>query len=694
MKKPIATIFLLLALAGLGFTEEIIPNTPLPVTPGIRGAVELTFSSTVGIYYQVEFSTNLSTWDREGYSVKGTGGRMSILASTRGQASAAYYRLRTDGDPANTAPSSSPTAEQIIASLGYTPVAASGANLDADSAEKLRDMLSVSAEQTNPLPRTMSALIQDRGRNDRSFRLTQAVFGDSYGPDLADALDARVAANRGSGMVFPDTVVTGGTDTVDFTRSISGYVCVLGQGGTLVHPKSAIIPSYYRFHVFYIAEAGGGSFRVQGSENGGTFFDLPANSTYPTAPGTAANPISTNNGGAIKCEVFSYDFPTTKPRKVKLTVTSGTVRVLGVAWSDTWDGAKGGTQVYNLAGSGQTVRDMATAPQTCFDTILRTLKPHFGTFKVDDNAQQMASLPAFLEKIQAAWPMDMVLVSSHPVYSSPDNNLTDADKVLRAVAAANGHTFVNIRAAMPSYETMRSISYLNGDNYHLSPWGSRFQTEIIMRELSAVIKEAHLLGGTTNGGQSTIERAPRWFENQIGVAGNYLPGNNYALFDAANLYDSGVNPISFLSAWRQSDGNIMLGLAGAGRMQMTMDGRFFVAGGTDAFGYPQFNTPGRGPSGRVEIHAGNQTGDNALVLSGRSGHSGDLLRLNKNANVTAGSQGTRVGGIKGSGAADFPTLGVTAMPTYASDAAADSDANLASGQLYRLTGSRLVRVKP
>lgn len=83
--------------------EPIQHNTPLQVNLGFRGAVELTFSSAQGVYYQVDFSTDLVNWDPEGYSVKGTGGVMKVLASSRNRQTA-YYRLRNNGDPANAAP--------------------------------------------------------------------------------------------------------------------------------------------------------------------------------------------------------------------------------------------------------------------------------------------------------------------------------------------------------------------------------------------------------------------------------------------------------------------------------------------------------------------------------------------------------------------------------------------------------------
>lgn len=90
-------------MSNLAIAAPIEVDTPVQFQPGIKGAVELTFQSSVDVYYQVELSEDLSEWDNEGYSVKGTGGQITILASTRNLASV-FYRLRDDGDPNNTAP--------------------------------------------------------------------------------------------------------------------------------------------------------------------------------------------------------------------------------------------------------------------------------------------------------------------------------------------------------------------------------------------------------------------------------------------------------------------------------------------------------------------------------------------------------------------------------------------------------------
>ncbi len=103
---------LVIAFAGLtcsiaSTAEPIELNNPLLVTPGIRAAVELTFQTQENIFYQIEFSTDLQNFDHAGYSVKGTGGEMTILTSSR-NAPKAYFRLRDNANPLNTAPEGPP----------------------------------------------------------------------------------------------------------------------------------------------------------------------------------------------------------------------------------------------------------------------------------------------------------------------------------------------------------------------------------------------------------------------------------------------------------------------------------------------------------------------------------------------------------------------------------------------------------
>ena len=88
---------------GVASAEPIEPGDPLLVAPGIRGAVELTFQSEPEVFYQVQYSPDMIHWNNAGYAVKGTGGEMTVLVSTRHSLNA-WFRLRDDGSPLNTAP--------------------------------------------------------------------------------------------------------------------------------------------------------------------------------------------------------------------------------------------------------------------------------------------------------------------------------------------------------------------------------------------------------------------------------------------------------------------------------------------------------------------------------------------------------------------------------------------------------------
>jgi microcystin-dependent protein len=106
MKTPpraFLAIVTVLFLHTAATCEPITIGSTLTITPGIRGAVELTFQSEVEKYYQIQISPDLSQWDNEGYSKKGTGGELAVLVSTRNLPTA-FYRLSDDGDASNTAP--------------------------------------------------------------------------------------------------------------------------------------------------------------------------------------------------------------------------------------------------------------------------------------------------------------------------------------------------------------------------------------------------------------------------------------------------------------------------------------------------------------------------------------------------------------------------------------------------------------
>lgn len=106
MQTHLKGILICLALFthSISFAEIMTPNLPIEVQVGIKGAVELRFHTESNRFYQVQISPDLIQWDNEGHSVKGTGGEVRLLVSTRTLSPRAFFRLRDDGDPGNVAP--------------------------------------------------------------------------------------------------------------------------------------------------------------------------------------------------------------------------------------------------------------------------------------------------------------------------------------------------------------------------------------------------------------------------------------------------------------------------------------------------------------------------------------------------------------------------------------------------------------
>ena len=72
---------------------EISPPPTLKIYP----AIELEFTTTLGLCYQIQYSSNLVTWQPLGVSVPGTGSTYNLLVSTK-NTGRRFYRLATMND--------------------------------------------------------------------------------------------------------------------------------------------------------------------------------------------------------------------------------------------------------------------------------------------------------------------------------------------------------------------------------------------------------------------------------------------------------------------------------------------------------------------------------------------------------------------------------------------------------------------
>jgi hypothetical protein len=687
--KPCIRLLLLALLAmsarnGLQAATPVKIGFPLEVALGVRNSIELEFPTEAGKIYQVEVSSDLKRWANDGYAIMGKGGPQTHITSTYNQPRL-FFRVRNNGDPGRLLagsqgppgpPGPMPTdyatsAQGAKADTALQPedLGATGAELLAvETVPDLRDLM----EENPLLPLTASRILRDRQTTYDPYKITFISSGDSYAPNLGNPIHSLLAAQAADGMCYiaNEYLREGGATPVswDFSHSPNGEHCVLdGPGEGLVYPKTA--RNAYRVHVFYSTETGvPGTFTVQSKTDGGNWINIPGGENIDT---NVANP----DGAPVGAGVFTYSFPTTQARQFRAVWNSGTVRVLGITRSDIWEGGgrKGGLATYDLSFSGQTVQNASTCPQAVFNTILRTLKPDFASFKADDNAVQMSYLEAYLDKWNTAWPTDWLLFSSHPIQSNPTRELTEADRIVQSVAETHHYTFINCRKLFGTCEEMLAQGFLNPDRYHLSPYGSWYME----RYVYGLIEKAIVPGGGY--------ASPTYYGNSTDIE----------VLSFTNAFGSAAVPARIWSAqYNGTNGSFQfnIGSAGLGRMGWGSNGHLFITGGTQGWGY---SSPAgkalREPAATAEIFADDWTTKPTLTLSAKSAHTSDALEIANAA--TQSSPGSRTAGIKPNGAADFTALKLT-LNTYPNHAAADADGSLSSGQLYKLQGDRAVYQKP
>lgn len=516
-----------------------------------------------------------------------------------------------------------------------------------------RDAIKAGAVEGPILPLTLSRINTTAATTYDPYRITGFATGDSYAVDLSAALDAGVAPGKGRGMGTSVSYTGAGVfNTTDFGYSPSGISFPLtASGHQVTYPTAAA--NFYKVHVFYSTISGtAGTFTIEAKTDGGAWTEIPG--------ATTASPIDTNTGSGIGAGVFTYAFSTTQARQFRAVWKTGAVRILGIMATDVWTGAvtKGGSEWFDLAFSGQSVASAVTCPQAVFNTILGTLKPDFATFKSDDDSAAMtSSLQAFITKCNTAWPMDWILVSSHPASSngaSSANELSDADKVVRSVALANGYTFINNRKLFPAFASMQTLGLINGDNYHLSPKGNNLLNAYIADAMSSVLRPQRQHLKWANSTQGT-EYAPAKFANPLVTVGDYQVDTE--VFKVEQSFGVGGTPSRAFSVQRNLDNSVQFNVTslGIGHFGWDQYGELQITGGDQGWGYS-------GPPGKAqriayattEIFSHTWTDRPTLILSATTSHASDLIRFNRDA--TQASAGTRAAGVKTNGLADFPGL--------------------------------------
>lgn len=531
------------------------------------------------------------------------------------------------------------------------------------------------------LPRTKRRLAVEAAAGAiRPFRLKHLVMGDSYNVSLSELMDTQIAPLREVGFGTTHTIVGAvTTDLAQWTRTPNaGTIYRLTGSGQSVQYGGATDFECYRIKVYYQAEDVTGTFAVETNTASAGWTEVPG--------ATTASPINVDNNGTTGVGIFTYDFSTAEPRRLRAKWISGTVRILGFVLSDIREDVnspRGGSAEYNFSAGGQNLSDWAQCPQAIWNTILRDLEPDFVSIKGDDsnwNGVCDATSSGLYGKMQIARDMDWIFVGRHPASASQydgqaegsntnsGSELLVMDRQMRDFAIAQSQMWVNPRKIFPAYSVMEATStiagsvntsakLISGDNTHLTPAGGYMQAQAIIDIMArSVIDNAKIHKSATNSYAAVPRFTPNPFTAVLPTGASYGLGIN----GRTNSTAAGPNWREIFSVSKLGDNGevgIHVGRYNEARIVTDSNGRWFINHGTAGFGNGLVTFP-RYPSSAVEIHGGSRTTVPLLSLSGASGHTGDLLRIYQNAGITAGTEGTRTAGVTVDGVADFAGLRV------------------------------------
>jgi hypothetical protein len=527
------------------------------------------------------------------------------------------------------------------------------------------------------LPRTKRRLAADAVPGaPRPYRVKHLVMGDSYNVSLSELLDTQVAPLREVG--FGLTHTTAGavvTDTAQWTRTPNGGTLYRMTGaGQSVQYGGATDIECYRIKVFYQAEDITGTFAVETNTNSAGWVEVPT--------ATTASPINADNGIATPgVQIFTYDFTSTEPRKVRAKWVSGTVRILGFVLSDIREAAndlRSGSAEYGFSTGGQDLVNWASCPQAIWNTIIQNLEPDFVTIKGDDsnwNGVCDATSTGLYGRMQIARDMDWVFIGRHPASASQydgqaegantnsGSELLAMDRQMRDFAIAQNQLWVNPRKIFPAYSVMQATTIMNGaenttaklisgDNTHLTPAGNYYQAQAIM----GILGRALIDNSKTHKPLSqAFANTPRYTPVPLSVA---LPAGKAVGFGLVARTGTGASGTNFRPIFginkMGDDGEVGVNIGQSDEMHVFANrfGNWFFNNGTLGFGSGLTTTP-RNPSAMVELHSGNRTTTPVLSLSGASGHTGNLFRIYSGAATTAATEGSITATIDMNGLARF-----------------------------------------
>jgi len=512
--------------------------------------------------------------------------------------------------------------------------------------------------------------------------LTVFMSGDSLGelgvwPALRALLEERMS-RVGIGIDSVKYVTQSGTVTEGTTEARngeeywgSGRVRTLASGAILrmgdQDEDGNIIPFLCTDASFYFpVVAGAGEVLIETSTDEGA--------TWSTIE--AAVDTSTGTNVIVHTETFSE-----LPRLFRLTATAGPVEFIGCLLRN--KNRKGLTSVLSQRG-GNGFHQFIEASADILNAVMADIAPTVVLTQYLEGPTGMAAFGTYADRIETAAPDADHLVMID--YERDGNNTAENTlaPIYRTEAARVQDLQVFETGKVLPWEVIDSYDWTTADPVHLDPKAWNFVASVMapIFGAEAVVGNMAFLHVNQTAGLDRYE-TPKSTNNRILSFSTFQEQTDIFRWswDAANL---GENYYQFERV-RSGDSNNPLGFhleskIGSGVWhftQWTQDGKIY-------HGKTSGSTTIDASVLDARLTVSGVSTDSATLTLGHNTASRDLIRFKNTA-------GTTVATIDNSGKADFASYEI---PSYADDAAADADSTLASGALYKLTGSRAVYQKP
>jgi hypothetical protein len=261
------------------------------------------------------------------------------------------------------------------------------------------------------------------------FLLGDSLIGNKE-PDLRTLFRQRFGdLGRGFSSSIAHTF-SGGACMVtdDFETFVSGIYDIVPAGGTVTYDANGtgtgILADTIR--VVYFTQAGGGTFSVQVSANGGSY----------TTPLPAVN---SDTGGSLRLAVAKVDLTASAAAlyKVRVSGTSGTTRIAGLIFSHH---IGRGAVVCSLAQGGRGWTDFAQCSPDILADLGSLLRPRLIFVEETSDAAAWSDAPAVINGILLGCRTncEVVLISPNP-FILPDQEALNLEQIalMRSLALSN-----------------------------------------------------------------------------------------------------------------------------------------------------------------------------------------------------------------------------------------------------------------